>query len=166
MSDPDNGTLQPKKPDNKEMSMETRLLLSFVLMGVVLFATQYLFKPSAQDKAHDKSAGAKQTEPVAAQQQAEKPLPAAEPSAAPPAGTVAAQRDEPFTIDTDVYKVVFLNRGAVIKSWTLKKYRDGKGNPLEHARRRRAGRHAAALPPALRQHPLQPSKGAHRRSAR
>ena len=127
MSDPDNGTLQPKKADKKEMSMETRLLLSFVLMGVVLFATQYLFKPAAQDK----SATVKQTQPVVPQQQAEKPLPAAGPGGLPPAGAVAASRDEQFTIDTDVYKVVFLNRGAVIKSWTLKKYRDGKGNPLE-----------------------------------
>ena len=107
--------------------METRLLLSFVLMGVVLFATQYLFKPAAQDK----SATVKQTQPVVPQQQAEKPLPAAGPGGLPPAGAVAASRDEQFTIDTDVYKVVFLNRGAVIKSWTLKKYRDGKGNPLE-----------------------------------
>lgn len=107
--------------------METRLLLSFVLMGVVLFATQYLFKPAAQDK----PATVKQTQPVVPQQQAEKPLPAAEPSGLPPAGAVAASRDEQFTIDTDVYKVVFLNRGAVIRSWTLKKYHDGKGNPLE-----------------------------------
>lgn len=127
MSDPDNGTPQPKKTDKKDMSMETRLLLSFVLMGVVLFATQYLFKPAAQDK----SGTVKQTQPVAPQQQAEKPTPAAEPSALPPAGTVAAPRDEQFTIDTDLYKVVFLNRGAVIQSWTLKKYRDGKGKPLE-----------------------------------
>ena len=106
--------------------METRLLLSFVLMGVVLFATQYIFKPAAPDKS-----AVKQTQPAVPQQQAEKPAPPAEPSAPPPAGVVAAPSDEQFTIDTDLYKVVFLNRGAVVRSWTLKKYRDGKGNPLE-----------------------------------
>jgi len=106
--------------------METRLLLSFVLMGVVLFATQYLFKPTTPDKP-----AVKQTQPVVPAEQAEKPPPAAQPSAVPAEGVVAASRDEQFTIETDLYKVVFLNRGAVVKSWTLKKYRDGKGNPLE-----------------------------------
>jgi YidC/Oxa1 family membrane protein insertase len=126
MSDSDNGTPQPKKPAKKEMSMETRLLLSFALMGVVLFATQYLFKPTAPDKS-----AVKQAQPVVPQQQAEKPAAPPESTAGPAAAAVAAAKDEQFTIDTDVYKVVFSNRGAVVRSWTLKKYRDGKGNPLE-----------------------------------
>ena len=31
--------------EKKEMTMEARLLLAFVLMGLVLFGTQYFYKP-------------------------------------------------------------------------------------------------------------------------
>ena len=48
-----------------------------------------------------------------------------------PAGQVVASKDEIFTVDTDVYKIAFSNRGAVVHSWMLKKYQDGKGQPLE-----------------------------------
>jgi YidC/Oxa1 family membrane protein insertase len=44
---------------------------------------------------------------------------------------VAASKDEQFTLETDVYKIVFSNRGAVVRNWVLKKYKDGKGNPLD-----------------------------------
>ncbi len=124
MPDPDNATPQPKKTGNKEMSMETRLLISFALMGVVLFATQYFFKPAPPP--------VKQIQPVNPKVQAVTPNPAPLPPVAePPAGQTAAAKDELFTIDTDVYRIVFSNRGAVVRSWLLKKYRDGKGNPLE-----------------------------------
>ncbi|MEO8130188.1 MAG: hypothetical protein ABI822_24005, partial [Bryobacteraceae bacterium] len=94
MSEPDNGTPQPKKPEKKEeMSMETRLLLSFVLMGVVLFATQYLFKPTPPDKTT-----VKQTEPVVPKVQGERPPPPPPPSVVPAEGVVAASRDEDFTV--------------------------------------------------------------------
>lgn len=34
--------------EKKEMSMETRLLIFFVLMGLVLLGTQYFYKPPPQ----------------------------------------------------------------------------------------------------------------------
>ena len=34
-------------------------------------------------------------------------------------------------IENDVYRIVFTNRGARVKSWVLKKYTDDKGGPLE-----------------------------------
>ena len=34
-------------------------------------------------------------------------------------------------IENDVYRIVFTNRGARVKSWMLKKYTDDKGGPLE-----------------------------------
>jgi len=36
--------LQSNKPGGKELSMEQRLLLAFVLMGLVLFLTPYFYK--------------------------------------------------------------------------------------------------------------------------
>ena len=34
-------------------------------------------------------------------------------------------------IENDVYRIVFTNRGARVKSWVLKKYTDDKGGQLE-----------------------------------
>ena len=34
-------------------------------------------------------------------------------------------------LDTALYHVVFSNRGATVKSWTLKKFKDSAGKPLE-----------------------------------
>src|SRR3954447_14650499 len=63
MAEPVNGGTGSQPP--KEMSMEVRLLLAFVLMGAVMFVSQYFFKsqtpPAAQktaqsgDLSHDKS---------------------------------------------------------------------------------------------------------------
>jgi hypothetical protein len=36
--------IQSNKPGKKELSMEQRLLLAFVLMGLVLFLTPYFYK--------------------------------------------------------------------------------------------------------------------------
>jgi YidC/Oxa1 family membrane protein insertase len=126
MSDSDNGTPQPNRPAKKELSMETRLLIAFALMGVVLFATQYFFKAPAPEKAP----AVKQAQPATLQQAATPPPPPA-PEVTVPDGQVAAAKDELFTVDTDVYKIVFSNRGAVVHSWMLKKYLDAKGHPLE-----------------------------------
>jgi YidC/Oxa1 family membrane protein insertase len=134
MSPSDNGSSQPKKPGDPEgFSMEKRLLLAFALMGVVLFATQYFFKPPVPSR------------PTPAQQTAKEPSKVPEPAVAavappPPAATtppatalpqVAAAKDETYTIETDVYRVVFANRGAAVKSWQLKHYKDSNGKPLE-----------------------------------
>jgi len=130
MSDTPNNTPPGQK---KELSTETRLLLAFALMGLVLFATPYFFKSAAPP--------APKKPPVAAQQEkaAETPPPAApeaapqdaEPGATEPAQHVAGQHEETFTVNTDLYRVVLSNRGAVVREWVLKKYEDDDGKPLE-----------------------------------
>jgi YidC/Oxa1 family membrane protein insertase len=130
-------------PDNnqpgskKELSMETRLLLAFGLTIIVLFATPYLFKPAAPPPAK-KSPFTQQPKPSPAAEKSAVPEapPAAEADgsaapAAPAAGHVAAQKEDTFVVDTDFYKVVFSNRGAVVQQWILKKYTDDNGKPLE-----------------------------------
>jgi YidC/Oxa1 family membrane protein insertase len=123
--------------EKKEMSMETRLLIFFVLMGLILLGTQYFYKPppppakpaavtsTATDKAVEKQA-------VAAAQPAAQTAAAAQ--SATPAdlpGRVQADKEELITVETDVYRVTFSNRGAVAKSWTLKAYKDHDGKPLD-----------------------------------
>ncbi len=42
-----------------------------------------------------------------------------------------AEKEETHVLETSVYRIVFSNRGAVIRSWVLKRYCDGKGDPVE-----------------------------------
>jgi len=109
--------------------METRLLLAFLLMGVVLFVTPYIYKPPPPPK--------KPVVTPATTQQTTQPAPTsekkkAEPAPATPApGQIQAAAEQEFTIDTDIYRVRLSNRGAVVRSWVLKKYLDHLGKPLE-----------------------------------
>src|SRR5512144_1400965 len=93
MADPPNNQ---KKPD---MSMEQRLLLAFVLMGLVLLVSQYFYKPSAPQRRSD----VRQTEPAKPAAQAVKPEEPVAPitATAEPAAQVAAQAEEMPRVDTD-----------------------------------------------------------------
>jgi YidC/Oxa1 family membrane protein insertase len=115
-----------------EMSTETRLLLAFGLMGVVLIVSQYFLAPPPKPpvKKADSATAPKASQP------AKTGTPAAEttpppPAAVPPAEAVTAARSERYIIETDVYRVVFSNRGAVVQSWVLKNYKDNNGKPVE-----------------------------------
>jgi YidC/Oxa1 family membrane protein insertase len=129
-----------KKPEGSEMSMETRLLLAFGLMGLVLFASQYFLpkpQPPAQKKAEPVEVQVKEAAPAEAPAAPQKqaPAPAKTARAAAPAQQAAerivAEKEETHVLETSVYKIVFSNRGAVIRSWILKRYRDSNGNPVE-----------------------------------
>src|SRR3954447_5938854 len=107
--------VSPSQPGGKkEMSMEVRLLIAFLLMGVVLFVSQYFNKPAPAIQ------GKSTVTPQKAEQVTKPPLPA--PAAAvvsPPQAAgepVRADKEETETIDTKLYHVIFSNRGAVIRS--------------------------------------------------
>ena len=110
-----------------------RSMLAFsVLALVALLAFQY-FKPS--------------TPPPPPQQQTQassQPLPStqgpqanagqatagtASSAAAPPA--VVAVAESQTIVENDLYRITFSNRGAQVKSWILKKYKDSQGHPLD-----------------------------------
>src|ERR1019366_6905285 len=117
----------------KELSMEVRLLIAFVLMGLVLLVSQYFIKPAPAPTA-TKEGAAKSAQPVtpAAVEKPEAVIPStAKQKAAETVGAVQAVAEETVTVDTDVYRVVFSNRGAVVRSWVLKDYMDHAGKPLE-----------------------------------
>jgi YidC/Oxa1 family membrane protein insertase len=120
----------------KELSMEKRLLLAFVLMGAVLFTTPYFFKSNAPPPQVKKSttstqtAGSPAASPVAtANPKTTATNPAAN-AVASSAQPISAQKEELFTVDTDLYRITFSNQGAVVRSWLLKKYFTN-GKPLE-----------------------------------
>src|SRR5882724_10204710 len=122
------GTPGSGPPENKDMPVEQRLLLAFILMGAVLFTTPNFFKtapPPAPPAKKTESAAPAMPAPA----QMAEPAPAA--TATPPMAQIAASREETFALDTDLYHIVFWNRGAVVQSWTLKKYKDSARKPLE-----------------------------------
>jgi YidC/Oxa1 family membrane protein insertase len=131
----------PTAKEPKELSSEVRMLIALVLMGLILLATPYVYKMlGVQPTQPDKKAQVAQpaadptrdeTKPVAAASGAPMALSTADASATPPTAVTTAAAEETRIIDTDVFHVVFSNRGAVVKSWTLKNYKDSAGKPLE-----------------------------------
>ncbi|MCS7024911.1 MAG: membrane protein insertase YidC [Bryobacteraceae bacterium] len=107
--------------------MDTRLLLSLVLMGLVLFASQYFlgtFNPPPQKK----SEVAKSVSPPPATPPAS---PVAEPATPLPSDVAASAQDDNIVVETNLYRVRFSNRGAVVLSWVLKQYKDQNRKPVE-----------------------------------
>jgi YidC/Oxa1 family membrane protein insertase len=107
--------------------MERRVLIAVLLSFLVLYGYQALFptppepKPAQTSKAATapKASGPTQSNPVASVQGAEQP-----------AGAPSAPAREIEIDNADVH-AVFTTRGAVLKSWKLKKYRDDQKQPLE-----------------------------------
>jgi YidC/Oxa1 family membrane protein insertase len=123
-------------PRKKEMSMEIRLLLSFALMGAILFITPYYYKaiappakPGAKAPAASERLKASGTQPAPIVNAGAKPAPPAEPRPVP--GVAVGESESTFVVETTLYRIMFSNRGAVVRSWTLNKYRDHAGKPLE-----------------------------------
>jgi YidC/Oxa1 family membrane protein insertase len=122
----------------QEMSMEMRLLLAFVLMGVVMFISQTYFAPPPQKKAASMATGATgpsgpQTVSVNDPAKTNPSAPPAEPAVtAPRAPNATVEKVEPaFVVQTDLYRVVINNQGATVRSWQLRQYRGSDGKPLE-----------------------------------
>ena len=116
---------------NQPLSLEKRLPIALGLMMLVLLASQYFFRPAPGPKpvtppVNDKAAVKLAAKPAPVTSQAQ---------VVPEAGTTAreiqATSEVTSTIDTKLYHLVFTNRGAAVKSWVLKGYRDNAGKPLE-----------------------------------
>lgn len=129
MAEKGNGASQSSQaPETEGLSMEKRLLLAFLLMMAVLFLTPYFYKPAAPPPP-SKPPAAKQAQPAKA------PVPPAkttqEVEVTPVPGQIAAKEEEIHVIDTDLYRIVFSNRGGVVKSWLLKNFKDSDSKPVE-----------------------------------
>lgn len=120
----------PAKKGSQELSMEARLGIAFALMTAVLFLTPYFVKTTAPP-APKKPAPVQESKTAAAQTPT--PAPAAAPAERPPVvGQIAgAGQDDNIVIETDLYSVRFSNKGAVVRSWVLKQYKDLSRKPLE-----------------------------------
>lgn len=118
---------QPQN-DPSEPRMDKRMILAFLLMAAVLFVTPYFYKTVAPPAPPPKQAQTAPAQPAAGEQAPEQAKPAA-PQAAP--APVGAQQEQTSIIETDFYRITFSNRGAVVRSWVLKKYKDSAGQSLD-----------------------------------
>jgi YidC/Oxa1 family membrane protein insertase len=114
--------------------MERRVLIAVLLSFLVLYGYQAMFPPPPEPKpaqtsktaAAPNASGPAQANPTPSVQ-GERP-PGAAPAAAP---AVAAAPAREIEIDNADVHAVFTTRGAVLRSWKLKKYRDDTGQSLE-----------------------------------
>jgi YidC/Oxa1 family membrane protein insertase len=126
-------------PEQKDkFTPELRILVAALLsMAVILVWAKYFGpKPPVQPPQATRPA---QTAPVAPGQSAASPptkgsLAAGTPSSLLPAQPVSVpvvsdSQEHTITIDNNLYQVTFSNRGAVVKSWLLKKYKDDAKPP-------------------------------------
>jgi len=142
------------KSPQQEPEMNKRLLIVFALTFLVIMLFQPLLKKyGAQPAAPAKQEqAATQGAPVAASNSSASSasIPAAvsgsqnsdksalrglagrtNASAATHTTQQVATAEAETVIENDVYRIVFTNRGARVKSWVLKKYTDDKDAPLE-----------------------------------
>jgi YidC/Oxa1 family membrane protein insertase len=106
--------------------MEKRTLLAVVLSIVILVGWSYFFQPKPVPQ---------QTPPAEQAKPTEKAMP--EESASVPSPQITVQpllaeekAESEVTVETDLYRAVLSTRGAVVKSWQLKKYLNKSGKPL------------------------------------
>ncbi|MBS1111823.1 MAG: yidC, partial [Nitrospirae bacterium] len=98
--------------------MEKRTLLAVVLSIMILVGWSYFFQPKPEPR---KPAPVEQTKP-AEKAQTETALPELAPQIPVQTALTAEKTGSDVTVETDLYKAVFSTKGAIVKSWQLKKY--------------------------------------------
>lgn len=135
-------------PDqNEEQFVQRRLLLASLLSAALIlgyfYAQNYLAPPPPRvEEAVAEQPDESSVEPVAVEPAAAPAVPAPadpvpepveEPAEGEPAAPaeVRAASEQEIVVETDEHHVVFSNRGAVVKNWTLKNYKSSLGEPLD-----------------------------------
>ncbi len=122
-----------QNPQNQP-GIDKRVIIVFAATMVLLvLAQQFLVKPQP-------AANQKQPTTTSAPASAPTPVPAGSVSAAPagdanrPAAAtspakaaVMAASESTTVVESDLYRITFSNRGGLVKSWILKKYKDDSG---------------------------------------
>jgi YidC/Oxa1 family membrane protein insertase len=111
--------------------MERRLLLVFALTFLVIILFQPVLKKYLPQPPPPTPQSQTKAQPAPAMSQPSAPPPPPEVESQAPSATKQASTEAETTIENDLYKIVFTNRGAHVKSWVLKKYEDEKHQPLE-----------------------------------
>jgi YidC/Oxa1 family membrane protein insertase len=110
-----------------------RSLITFMFLVVAVFVAFQYFKPgqtSTQSSSQTQQQAA-QSAAIAQPAQASAGASAAAPESSVNAPAVAAASETETTVENELFKIVFTNRGAQVRHWILKKYFDTSGKPLD-----------------------------------
>jgi YidC/Oxa1 family membrane protein insertase len=135
------------KNPQQEPGMERRLLLVFALTFLVIVLFQPLLKkyypqpPATQAQPQVQAQAPAPALPATNAAEVKRP----KGSGAAAAATKQASTESETTIENDLYRVTFTNRGGQVKSWILKKFKDDKGSPLELVNKAAAERYGYPL---------------------
>ncbi|HWG50322.1 MAG TPA: membrane protein insertase YidC, partial [Candidatus Acidoferrales bacterium] len=139
--------------DSKTILMFTALFI------VILFGMQYFRekKTPQQTPEHQQTQTAKTESPQQATPPANQTSTTAAPAGAaqktatpakpvaPQASDVVAKTEATTTVENELYKITFTNRGAQVKSWILKKYTDNHHKPLDLVNQQAAAKYGYPL---------------------
>jgi YidC/Oxa1 family membrane protein insertase len=110
--------------------MEKRVILFFVLSFIVLYAFRALYMPPpAVSPTQETAAGQKEVSNGTVAETKAKPK--ENPVESLPVVDLRGVQAEEFTFDTPLYTTTVTNVGGVLKSFRLKQYKDGEGQPVE-----------------------------------
>jgi YidC/Oxa1 family membrane protein insertase len=120
----------------QESGGDKRMLVVFaVTFALIIIGQIFLFKktppksdatPTTQNSAQTTQSTTPATVTAPTQNAAQS---AAQPAV--PTEAKAASAETETVVENDLYKIVFTNRGAQVRSWILKKYKDDEGHPLD-----------------------------------
>jgi YidC/Oxa1 family membrane protein insertase len=114
--------------------MQKQFLLAIVLSFLVIYGWQALFPPKrpqpAQQAAQPQQSTSKPSG-TAAPGASPAAVEAAQPTTVEAAPLLAAPAEQDVVVENSAVRAVFSTRGAVLKSWRLRNYRDGNGEALE-----------------------------------
>ena len=116
-----------------------RSLYGFMIVFVLMIAAFYIFEPKKTQQQPEPSQQKAQTAqnsaaPAPSPATTSAPSPATTTAAAthmvPAANTVQATSESETVVENELYRITFTNRGAAVKSWVLKKYKDDSQKKL------------------------------------
>ena len=128
-----------KNPNQQGGGDNKSLVVMMLVLVTVFFGLQYFRAKNnpqtaspnaAQHSAVANSAQAPAQPEAAATTAAASTLTNAAPSAASTVPTVQAPAEATTTVENELYRITFTNRGGQVSSWVLKKYKDSDGKPL------------------------------------
>jgi YidC/Oxa1 family membrane protein insertase len=116
--------------------MQKRLMLAFFLVFVLIAVMQFLLPKPRPQPPKTAEQQQQQGQPQQTQTAPAAPVTAAPGKPRPPAarakvGVKQASAETETVLENNLYKITFTNRGAQVKSWILKNYKNDKGQPLD-----------------------------------
>lgn len=126
----------------QEPGGDKRMLVIFAVVFALIIIAQLFFfkkppgqppKPPQTQAAQTTEPAAKPAAPVAANSKParSKHAPSTVEAAAPAVTPKSATSEQQTVVENDDYRITFSNRGGVVTSWILKKYKDEDGHPLD-----------------------------------